>query len=348
MHLGKAALADEGQGLAEFLLRLLREAGDQVRGNGGAVKPAVQQLHGFQIPGGIVLPVHPLQRGVAPALHGQVELGAQVGQGRRPAAEVLRHRPGLQAPQPQPDLRRGGAQRLQQVDEGLAVFQVVAPGGNFNAGENDLPVSLRRQLPRLLHRLFQGQGPHRPPCVGNDAVGAEIHAAVLDFQHGPGAALHASGGQHLKGAALKGLVDGLQVLLSGGGLLQQGDEALPVAGAGDQVHPQLPDVLGVGLGIAAAHRHHRRRMLLLHPVDHLAGLLVADGGDGAGVHHVGVGLPGKIHHLMALGPEGLLHGLGLVLIHLAAQGVNGDFHRFSLRFSNVSSIINNYAVRVEL
>ena len=57
---GEAALFNEGERLAELLLRLLREAGDEVRGNGGAVKPAVQQFHGSQIPGGIVLPVHPL------------------------------------------------------------------------------------------------------------------------------------------------------------------------------------------------------------------------------------------------------------------------------------------------
>ena len=42
---GEVFSGGEGQGLAEFLLRLLREAGDQVRGDGGAVKPAVQQLY---------------------------------------------------------------------------------------------------------------------------------------------------------------------------------------------------------------------------------------------------------------------------------------------------------------
>ena len=88
----------------------------------------------------------------------------------------------------------------------------------------------------------------------------------------------------------------------------------------------------MGLGITAAHRHHRRRMLLLYPMDHLPGLLVADGSDGAGVHHIGVGLVGKFHHLMSFCPEGLLHSLRLILIYLAAKGVNGNFHRFSLRF----------------
>ena len=100
----------------------------------------------------------------------------------------------------------------------------------------------------------------------------------------------------------------------------------------------------MGLGIAAAHCHHRRRMLLLYPVDHLPGLLVADGGDGAGIHHIGVGLVGKFHYLMSFCPEGLLHSLRLILIYLAAKGVNGNFHRFSLRFQNRSYIMNNYAI----
>ena len=86
----------------------------------------------------------------------------------------------------------------------------------------------------------------------------------------------------------------------------------------------------MGLGIAAANRHHGLRMLLFRPVDHLAGLLVADRRNGAGVHHVGVRRVCKVHDLMAPGPEGLLHGLGLVLIHFAPEGVNRNFHRFLL------------------
>ena len=65
-------------------------------------------------------------------------------------------------------------------------------------------------------------------------------------------------------------------------------------------------------------------------VQHLTGLLVADRRDGAAVHYVGVRLGGKGHHLMAPAAELLLHGLGLVLVHLASKGVNSNFHRFHL------------------
>ena len=102
--------------------------------------------------------------------------------------------------------------------------------------------------------------------------------------------------------------------------------------------------LAAGLAEAAAHRHHGAGVLPLDAVDHLPGLLVADGGDGAGIHHIGVGLVGKFHYLMSFCPEGLLHSLRLILIYLAAKGVNGNFHRFSLRFQNRSYIMNNYAI----
>ena len=88
----------------------------------------------------------------------------------------------------------------------------------------------------------------------------------------------------------------------------------------------------------------KRLLLQFGAVDHLPGLLVADGGNGAGIHHIGVGLVGKFHHLMSFCPEGLLHSLRLILIYLAAKGVNGNFHRFSLRFQNRSYIMNNYAI----
>ena len=103
-----------------------------------------------------------------------------------------------------------------------------------------------------------------------------------------------------------------------------------------------PDVLGVGLGVAAAQRRHGVGVLPPDPVEHLPGLLIADGSDGAAVDDVGVRLLGKGHHLMAPGPEGLLDGLGLVLIHFAPQGIDGNFHGYSLRFPKILIIMYRY------
>ena len=92
-----------------------------------------------------------------------MEVGAQVGQGGRPAAEVRRDGPGLQGAQADPDVSgQGPADGLQQVDEGLAPsWQVLAPGGDLNAGEDDLPIALRLQQPLACSRRGRPGGRER-------------------------------------------------------------------------------------------------------------------------------------------------------------------------------------------
>ena len=155
MHLGKVAAAQESQRLGELLLRLAGEAADQVRGDGGPGKVLPQQSHGPEEPGGVVPAVHAPQGGVTAGLHGQVELGAEVGEPGGPAAEILRHGAGLQTAQPQAHLSRRLRHRLQQVDEAAAVLEILSPGGDLNAGKDHLPVALPPQLLRLAHRLLQ-------------------------------------------------------------------------------------------------------------------------------------------------------------------------------------------------
>ena len=58
--------------------------------------------------------------------------------------------------------------------------------------------------------LPHGQRAHRAPGVGDDAVGAEVGAAVLHLQKGPGPALQPPGGEPFKMPPLKGRVHGLQ------------------------------------------------------------------------------------------------------------------------------------------
>ncbi len=154
---GKAAFPEKGQGFLEFLLSLAGKTGNQVRGDGGTAEGLIQQLHGLEIPGGVILPVHPLQGGVAPALQGQVELMAQVRQHGRPAAEGRRDGSGLQTAQPETHAGDGGAEGLQQVHKGQPRAQVPAPGGNLDAGEHQLPVALLRQLSCLGGGILERQ-----------------------------------------------------------------------------------------------------------------------------------------------------------------------------------------------
>ena len=106
----------------------------------------------------------------------------------------------------------------------------------------------------------------------------------------------------------------------------------------DEVDAQLLSLRGVGLHIAAAGSHHGLGIAALGPADHLPGFFIADGGDGAGVDDVGVRRGLKVHQRVATPLKLLLHGLRLVLVDLAAEGVNSNSHGDSpctLRFSPI-------------
>ena len=99
VHIRKGALPDEIQTLLELLLRFTGEGYDHVGGNGTAGEVAIQQFHGFQIPGGIVFPLHALEHRVTAALHGQVELRAEIAVFFQTLAELLRDDARLQTAQ---------------------------------------------------------------------------------------------------------------------------------------------------------------------------------------------------------------------------------------------------------
>ena len=182
------------------------------------------------------------------------------------------------------------------------------------------PVTRRGQGVGLGRRRRDGLAAHRAPGEGDDAVGAEVAAAVLHLEHGPGPPGQPSGGEQLKVVALQGVIHRHRRLrrTPDAPLLQPVQKGQPVTGPGHQIHPQGGDGVGLGLGVAAADRHHRLRVVPAGAADHVAALFVADGGDRTGVDDVYVGLALKGDQGVApLGEDGL-HGLGLVLVDLAA------------------------------
>ena len=285
-----------------------------------------QQLDTFIISLGIIFSVHPAQGSVTARLHGQVEVVAQIGQGRPPAAKVLRDGAGLQGPQPHPAAGGGGAHRLNEIHQLRLVRQVPAPGGDLDAGEHQLLVALLCQLGGLSGGLSRGQGADGASGVGDDAVGAEIDTAVLHLEHGPGAALQPPGGQPLEGTAAESVVHLHHLAPVGAQRLQPVQKPHAVVGTHHQIHLQGLHRLRVGLGIAAAHRHDGVGRAFSGLPDHLAGFFVAHRRDGTGVDDVGVGLPVKGYQGMAPAGQLGLHGLGLVLVDLAAQSIDRCAH----------------------
>ncbi len=134
------------------------------------------------------------------------------------------------------------------------------------------------------------------------------------------------GGEGLKDPAAEGIIQGHRLLPGACQLLQQVQKSPPVSAAADEVCLQLPGSLRGDLGIAAAERHQRPGRPLPGLPDRLPGFLIAGGRHGAAVDEIDIGLGLKGHQAVSPGPEELLHGLALVLIHFAPQGVDGNAH----------------------
>ena len=326
VHIRKITLTNKGETFRKFLLRLSGKGHDHVRGHGALREKLPKQFHAFIVPGGIVFPFHPLQNRVAAGLHGQVKLGTQVGKHAETAAESFRHHSGFQRPQPYPQIRHRLTDFLNEQGHLRLSRQVNAPAGNFNAGHHDLPVAPLGQRLCLGNRHLQRGGTNRPPGVGDDAVGAEIYAAVLHLQHGPGALFQPAGGQTLEFPAAQGVVHLLPVGVGPGGIQEHLHKFLTVSAAADDIDAQRPNGLRVVLGIAAAHRDHRIRVVPPAPADYRPVLLVRHGGDGAGVDHIAIARILKGADFVALFQQQALHGLGLILICLAAQCVKSKLH----------------------
>jgi hypothetical protein len=81
------------------------------------------------------------------------------------------------------------------------------------------------------------------------------------------------------------------------------------------------------LAVAAADTDDRVRVIFSTPADQGAIFPVRFAGDGAGVDDVAVAVFIKPADLMTPVPEQLLHGLGLILVYLTAEGMKSKSHR---------------------
>ena len=205
--------------------------------------------------------------------------------------------------------------------------QVLAVGVDVLAQEGDVPISGLGELPDLGQNVLGPPGPLPPPDIGDDAVGAEIVAAVHDGDPGLDGALPPDREALGDGA---GLVGGVEDAAPAG---EDPPEELrePPEGVGpeDQVHvaeglPELLHVVGL-LHHAAAQAEDLAGVGLFlvdqgpHVAQHpLLGVLP----DGAGIDDDDVGLGllfGKaVAHLAEEAPDALR--VGLVL--LAPVGVH--------------------------
>ena len=185
--------------------------------------------------------VHGLQDPVVSGLEGQMELLGDLLMGGHGVEELVAGIPGMGGHKPQgefPLQLRDPAQQICKVD---IHAQVLAVGVDVLPQDSDFLIARGDQLPALGQDVLRQTAPLPAPDVGDDAVGAEVVAAVHDGDPG----LQIVGADHR------------QTLGNGpGGILHR--PGLPVP---DQ-HPvevlrQLPQVVGrenaVHVGVAVLH-----------------------------------------------------------------------------------------------
>ena len=143
--------------------------------------------------------------------------------------------------------------------------------------------------------------------------------------------IHRSGGQALDLPALEGLVNVAGALPFPACLDHGVHQLFAVGRAEDHVRADRLHRVRLDLGVAAAHSQHRAGVFVAQAADGLAGFAPAFGGDGAGVDDHGVGDLPRHRTLKAALIEKTLHGLGLILVDLAAESGYNILHAV-LRF----------------
>ena len=195
--------------------------------------------------------------------------------------------------------------------------------GEMNSGNNHFLYAICGKAPDFFHDLFRVSGADPSSCIRDDAVGAELIAAVLylDVCAGSSGSLQLHG---FKYRMIRQICTGFFLLhpafqIALHDLRNAGLPVVPDA----QIHQRvLLQTLSVGFHIAADGNHQCLRIEMLRPVQHLPALPVRNTGHTAGVDQIQVGLFLKGNHLISCTAQLLYHDIQLIAVYLAAKIVN--------------------------
>jgi len=301
----------------KVLFAFTGEAGDQIAGDGNIRDPFADRLDSIIILGGVIGTVHPRQHAVASRLQRDVQVAGDAPVILHQFQQLvihLRHFYGGDAEAL--NFRRGRQHPLQQAGQAESVFPSVAAG--MNAGEDDFTV-MRAEAHGLLTGGFRIQAALPAAGIGYHAVAAELVAAVLDLQIGPGLMLKLVG-QQRRELLRRNFVHQHQrplFLVIG---FQNIRNLLLMRGADDQI--RVRHFLRPHLRVAADHGHDRLRIEPAHAVHHLPALLGGGVGDRARENQGHVRRLLKRHPLIAPLFQARSDAFRLVGIHFAAQAAD--------------------------
>ena len=275
--------------------------------------------------GPIVVATHRGEDGVIAALERYVKVAAEDTGGAEKGDEFIGDLPRFDRAQPEtldravlgatPDnplqVRRGG--------------KVAAVGAEVDPGEHDLAIPACGQGRDPGLHLPGREAPARPPGVGDDAVGTEGVAPVLDLQEGAGVLRKRRGPQSGKGTLSADVAHQNLFSLSGGEPLKELREVRLFGVPGDDADTGDPgDLLRGPLGVTAGDEDRGGRVSPDRPADQLPGLVIGPPGHRAGVDDVAVSLRLERDDRHPLGGHRLRDPRRFALVHLAPEGDHGD------------------------
>ena len=195
------------------------------------------------------------------------------------------------------------------------------------ADENYLRKAFLFERGYLFSYVFERLRTHAPARIWNDTVGAETVAAVLDFDRRPRALAKIVYQLAREFFAVFVLSYANDPLTRAEEFIDHVGNLLVRAVAGDDIRlGEQTRVLGERLRHAAREHYNGVRMQLSQMAHILPRLAVALGGYGAGVDYVDIRLFARPYTFEAALYQRLLHRLRFILIDLAPESAECDFH----------------------
>ena len=181
-----------------------------------------------------------------------------------------------------------------------------------------------RSLPR---HFLERQAADAAARIRDDAVGAEVIAAVLDLEHRARAAISSAGGQRLKVKAAERVIDAVDGCVLTKRAQDIVHERLLAAAAVHDVSADGGGILGAELRPAAAHGTQCLRVLLAQLADHLARLAPAFRRDGTGIDDDQIDRVTLPCGRKSMRVQQRFDRLRFILVDLAAEGGYNIVHK---------------------
>ena len=290
VHFRKAALLGKFQSSRKILLGFAGEAHDNVRSNCHIGHLRTNFVHQLRKTLGIVRTVHSAQNLVAAALQRQMQVTLQARFLGHQLQQARFHLHRFQRTEAH-TLHALNAQRCLYcvIQSNVLAFlrQLLAVAAKVNADEHNFFVACGNQLANLLADAVQAAAAQRTAGKGNNAIGAILVAALLNFEEGAGFIGFRADAKLFElsiHSHLLHVVQNLRTLVLQC-FFDQLYNAAALLIADDYINTfDSTNLLGRSLRIATGNNHQRKRIVTHSAIDNLARFALTGIGNNAGIN----------------------------------------------------------------